>query len=174
MTCHRVLRATIRLILLLGLLYPGTGLPAPTGQQGKIRGESHVNIRSGPDLSFPPVAVTKQGDIVTVEGEEKGWYRVVLSSGTKGYVDKALIDPIVTVTEEGNIDPSPASAKQQVQAPKSRPLPTIPSMRQWEALREREALKWVVTVLGVFGLGWILGGNYYLRRDRMKRRKLQL
>ncbi len=31
---------------------------------------------------------------------------------------------------------------------------------------------WIAAALCIFILGWILGGNYYLRRDRIDRSKL--
>lgn len=177
MTCPRVAYVTIRCIVLLGLFYPGIASPEPTGPQGKIRGDSHVNIRSGPDVSFPSVAVARQGEIVSVEGQEKSWYRIVLSDGRRGYVHKTLIetlidpipsDPIVNQEEKSEL-PSPP-IQRELQPPKSHPSPTIPSVFQGEW----GVLQWLLTFLCVFGLGWILGGNYYLRRDRVKRHKLQL
>jgi len=166
-TCSRLSCATIGLILLLGLVYPGAGLAEPTGKQGKIQGESHVNIRSGADLSFPAVAVVRQGDLITVEGEEASWYRVALSDGTRGYVHKTFVR---LVAPEEKKELPPPSLTREMQRSRSEPLPAAPFIEE----REWQALKWVATVLCVFGLGWILGGNYYLRRDRVKRRKLQL
>jgi hypothetical protein len=43
---------------------------------------------------------------------------------------------------------------------------TVP--KQWENW------DWIVALLCCFFLGWILGGNYYLRRDHTRRHKLHL
>ena len=45
--------------------------------------------------------------------------------------------------------------------------PTDPS---WGSLREMAI--WSMVALCIFILGWILGGNYYLRRDRIERTKI--
>ncbi len=39
--------------------------------------------------------------------------------------------------------------------------------------RVREFVSWILVPSCIFVLGWILGGNYYLRRDRIERTKLR-
>jgi hypothetical protein len=39
---------------------------------------------------------------------------------------------------------------------------------------EWETLRWLGAALCIFILGWICGGNFYLRRDRIKRAKIRL
>lgn len=39
--------------------------------------------------------------------------------------------------------------------------------------RERELLAAMAIAAAFFAIGWILGGNYYLRRDRRRRTKLR-
>jgi hypothetical protein len=48
-----------------------------------------------------------------------------------------------------------------------------PSIIQMLQGREHELIIWVSIAVVAFAIGWILGGNYYLRRDRARSRKLR-
>jgi hypothetical protein len=48
-----------------------------------------------------------------------------------------------------------------------------PSIIQMLEGRESDLLVWLSIAIVFFMIGWILGGNYYLRRDRVRRRKLR-
>jgi hypothetical protein len=48
-----------------------------------------------------------------------------------------------------------------------------PSVIQMLEGRESDLLVWLSIAIVFFMIGWILGGNYYLRRDRVRRRKLR-
>lgn len=154
------------------------------GKKGRIHGESYVNLRSGPDLSHPPRAVLKEGEQVTVEGEEGSWYLVSLMDGRKGYVHKTLVHlsggaevkeslkgGAVTAPSEEIRKDLPISPPQQAarQKPKGRPMPIIKVLEG----KEWEILWWLGVALCIFIIGWICGGNYYLYRDRIKRTKLR-
>ena len=170
-------------ILLLLVLLPEEGTAEVTGKRGKIQGESYVNLRSGPDLSSPPRAVLRKGEEVTVEREEKSWYLVSLRDGRRGYVYKTFVrllgkEEIKAALEEAVAEPGVGgekdlqiSSSQRVerQTPKGKPLPIIKVIegKEWEILR------WFVAALCIFIIGWICGGNYYLRRDRIQRSKLR-
>ena len=167
MTCSRLPCATIKFVLLLGLFFPRDCPAEPISEQGRIQGETHVNLRSSPDLNSPPVAVLKQGSMVTVESREGSWYRVSLADGTKGYIHKTLIHPIA---EEKKSAPPQPSITQPPQSSNPEPAPNIPFQEEGDW----QAFKWGTVLLCIFVLGWILGGNYYVRRDRVRRRKLQL
>jgi len=39
--------------------------------------------------------------------------------------------------------------------------------------RERDMVLWLTIAVAFFLIGWICGGNYYLRRDRIRRTKLR-
>jgi hypothetical protein len=39
--------------------------------------------------------------------------------------------------------------------------------------REDEVMLWIGIAITFFVVGWICGGNFYLRRDRNRRRKLR-
>jgi hypothetical protein len=53
------------------------------------------------------------------------------------------------------------------------PTEKSPSIIQMLEGRESDLLLWLSIALVFFMIGWILGGNYYLRRDRVRRRKLR-
>lgn len=122
------MRSALISFTFLGLVFLLSGASAePADKSGKIQGESHVNLRSGPDLGHPLIAVQE----VTVEGEE--------------------------------------GRRVEWKTPKAEPQPLIEALggRGWEIFW------WLGLAVCVFFLGWICGGNYYLRRDRIKRTKLR-
>ncbi len=201
-------------------------------RKGKVAGASHVNLRSGPGVTHPPITILNNGEEVKVEKLEGNWYRVSLPDGLRGYVYAELIQflpgkeatletaaevnlptPTIEVTlEESTPQPQPdiddhkpfyleqpeesppipveAPVEVAVQnAPTSLPesknsppeiFAVVPRMietavpvqkNQW---RFWKILSWILAPSCLFILGWIFGGNYYLRRDRIERTKLRL
>ena len=200
-------------------------------RKGKVAGASHVNLRSGPGVTHPPVTILNNGEEVKVEKMEGSWFRVSLPDGLRGYVYAELIqflpgkeEPPETAAEvnlststtkatleESTPQPQPKIDDQKpffleqpeespptpVEAPvevavrnaptnlpesKSSPpeiLAVVPRMietavpvpnDQW---RFWKIMSWILAPSCLFILGWILGGNYYLRRDRIERTKLR-
>ncbi|MGH7774341.1 MAG: SH3 domain-containing protein [Candidatus Binatia bacterium] len=149
-------------------------------RKGRIEGESHVNLRSGPGLDFLPIRVLREGEEVTVEGEETGWYQVFVADGEWGYVHKTLVRLLssaekmegprimVTVPGEGKQE-SQLSSPPEGQAPEGKRTAIF---RLLEG-KEWETVWWLGLAICIFFLGWICGGNYYLRRDRINRTKLR-
>lgn len=175
------------------VLLRADGAAELAGKRGRIEGESFVNLRSGPDLSYPSKVVLRKGEEVTVEREEGTWYLVSMTDGRKGYVHKTLVvllgsealrpaakhEALKTLpvkeevvgdpgNEEKNSSPpiSPRGTKRETA--KGKPLPIVKVLEG----RESEMLWWLGAALCVFVIGWICGGNYYLRRDRIRRNKL--
>lgn len=70
--------------------------------------------------------------------------------------------------ERGEERPSAPTPQLSAQIPKGQPLPVIKVLEG----REWEVLGWLGVALCIFILGWVCGGNYYLRRDRIKRTKV--
>ena len=62
---------------------------------------------------------------------------------------------------------APPAKEQNIPAEKS------PSIIQMLEGRESDLLIWLSIAVVSFMVGWIFGGNYYLRRDRVRRRKLR-
>ena len=205
-------------------------LTETTERRGRVAGASHVNLRSGPGISYPPVTIIKNGEEVKVESLEGSWYRISLPDGSRGYVYAELIrilpekaeqeqsvapvtppTPIIevsledptpkpqpeTVTLEPMVEqpdeilPTPIVA--QAEVPVEKPPASPPEIESFppktEAVVPRkiettvpvtgsqgrpwEILGWIIVPSCIFVLGWILGGNYYLRRDRIERTKLR-
>ena len=175
-------------------LLPGDGAAEAMNKKGKIEGESFVNLRSGPDLSYPSRAILKKGEEVMVEKEEGGWYLVSLMDGRKGYVHKTLVaflgngevkitvknedlkrlsakeeETISELGREGEGNPQSLTPPMTKKEPsKGKPLPVVKVLEG----KEWEMLWWLGAALCIFVIGWICGGNYYLRRDRIRRKKL--
>jgi hypothetical protein len=66
-----------------------------------------------------------------------------------------------------NSTPTAPATEQENPAEKS------PSIIQMLEGRESDLLLWLSIAVVSFMIGWIFGGNYYLRRDRVRRRKLR-
>lgn len=174
------------LFIAIGLVFlpRGTGA-AEVGRKGRIQGESYVNCRSGPGISFDPIAVLRKGQEVHVVGEERGWYRVSLPGGQEGYIDKrfilllgqqevtraprreeAVTEPDREEPKDSEVTSSPPSERRVVRGRRI-PLILLLEGKKWEILR------WLGVFVCIFVLGWICGGSYYLRRERAQRSRLR-
>ncbi len=219
-------------LILLFTLTPSTSqaLTETTERRARVAGASHVNLRSGPGISHPPVTILKNGEEVTVEKLEGSWYRISLPDGLRGYVHAELIHflpekaeqeqtaapanpptPTIEVSlEESTPQPQPETDRPepvveqpeevlptqivaQVEVPVEKTPASPPEFESSppktqavvprkietsvpvEASQERvwEIVSWILVPSCIFVLGWILGGNYYLRRDRIERTKLR-
>jgi hypothetical protein len=74
--------------------------------------------------------------------------------------------PTPTQKPESSTATSPV-AEQKAPAEKS------PSIIQMLEGRENDLILWVSIAVVAFAVGWIFGGNYYLRRDRARSKKLR-
>ncbi len=219
-------------LTLLFTLTPSTRqvLTETTERRATVAGASHVNLRSGPGISYPSVTILKNGEEVKVERLEGSWYRVSLPDGLRGYVYAELIhflpekaeqeqtaapatpptpiievslagstqqrqpetvkpEPVVEQPEEVLPTPIVAQVKVQVEKPPASPPEFESSPPKTQAVVPRkietsvpvkasqgrgwEIVSWILVPSCIFVLGWILGGNYYLRRDRIERTKLR-
>ncbi|SFL63502.1 SPOCS domain-containing protein [Pelosinus propionicus] len=69
----------------------GPGITQTAGTKMGISGTAtitgnSVNIRTGPGTNFPVVTKVNKGEQVTIKEQAFGWYKVVLSGGTTGWV----------------------------------------------------------------------------------------
>ena len=74
--------------------------------------------------------------------------------------------PTPTQKRESSTPTSPV-AEQKAPAEKS------PSVIQMLEGRENDLILWLSIAAVAFAIGWIFGGNYYLRRDRARSKKLR-
>lgn len=181
----------ISLVLFPVFLLPVVVAAQLAGKPARIHGESFVNLRSGPDLSHPATEILREGQQVRVEKEEGSWYLVTLPDGRRGYVHRALVrlsdkprekenkqtgetkaikktEATREVNETRETVVRPATPQLSAQIPRGQPLPVIKVLEG----REWEVLGWFGVALCIFILGWVCGGNFYLRRDRIKRTKV--
>ncbi len=198
------MRISILHILIISLvLVFGEGLAELEEKKGKIAGASHVNLRSGPGTSHPPIKILRIGEEVDVERLEGSWYRVSLPDGKSGYVYKPLVylsgHEEAESIQAGNAPgqehgvskgiavkgTNGAEEKGRSRAPrrqiefsqtnpveKDSPKDNPPLTMGIGQERLLVIVIWITAALCIFILGWILGGNYYLRRDRIYRSKL--
>jgi hypothetical protein len=162
-----------------------------------------ANLGAGPSLNEPSKAILKEGDQLRVESEKGDWYLVTTPDRQKGYVHRTVVKlaaveslPILEKSQEPkssvgqpNKPPQAAPAKSPAAAP---PLPrskaadsvTRPAEQKGSSAEspplirlleghETDVLVWAGTAVAFFFVGWICGGNYYLRRERLRRTKLR-
>ena len=183
----------MRIVLLFFVILWFVPLPAEgrtefVRRKGEIQGESYVNLRSGPDLKYLPKGVLRKGDKVTVEGEEGSWYLLSAPDGKKGHVHKtfvrllgkaeekevakkevAIVESVVAESAV-QTDNAPIAVErlEEIKTSKSKPAPVVKVLEG----KEWQIVLWLGAALGISIIGWICGGNYYLRRDRIRRSRL--
>ncbi len=52
---------------------------------------THVNIRSGPGLSYYAIGQLARGDLIKVTGERNGWYRFAAPAGARCYIARQFV-----------------------------------------------------------------------------------
>ncbi len=57
---------------------------------GQIKA-THVNIRSGPGLSYYAIGQLARGDLIKVTGERNGWYRFAAPAGARCYIARQFV-----------------------------------------------------------------------------------
>lgn len=84
-------------------------------------------------------------------------------------VDRVSFAAAAETTNQKPEAPTPAapSVEQKIPSEKS------PSVIQMLEGREEDLVIWASIAVVFFAIGWIWGGNYYLRRDRARSRKLR-
>lgn len=75
----------------------GPGITQTAGTKMGVSGNAtitanSVNIRTGPGTNFPVVTKLNKGDTVTIKDQAFGWYKIVISGGTTGWVASWLAD----------------------------------------------------------------------------------
>ena len=63
-------------------------------QKCKIISRQNARIRRGPGTDYDRITSVPPGTILTIIGEENGWYHVQLEDGTEGYVSGELVELI--------------------------------------------------------------------------------
>jgi uncharacterized protein YgiM (DUF1202 family) len=157
-----------------------------------VFGTPAANLRSGAGFEHQIKATLKEGDQVTVEKLEGEWYQVTVADGQTGFVHKSLLkfadeaSPSASSSAASQAAPAPnpiastrtskptASAK----APSSKDSSSAtagksPSVLQMMEGHENEVMIAAAVGAACFIIGWVLGGHYYLRRDRSRRRRIQ-
>lgn len=95
---------------LLAVLLIGQAMPAfAVGQSSSLakKGNQYIvtakklNCRYGPGMGYGVVAIFEKGTRLTYYGNNDGWWKVISSNGTAGYVDRQYLTP-VTVEKKGN------------------------------------------------------------------------
>jgi len=156
-----------------------------------VFGAPAANLRSGAGFEHQIKATLKEGDQVTVEKLEGEWYQVTVADGQSGFVHKSLLK-FADETSPGASSsasqaphaPNPIGATPTskpaapAKAPASKDLSGAtagrsPSVLQMMEGHETEVMIAAAVGAGCFIIGWILGGHYYLRRDRARRRRIQ-
>lgn len=70
-------------------------------------GGDPLNVRTGPDTSFDKVVTLSSGTVVNIVGIENGWFKIVTSGGSVGYVSS---DYMVACDASGLREDTPVSS----------------------------------------------------------------
>jgi transcriptional regulator GlxA family with amidase domain len=108
--------------------------------------------------------------LFAVSSEESGPDRTTFNiAGTKAVSAEAAASVSAAAATKKPESPSPVSpvGEQPSPAPKS------PSIIQMLEGRESDLIVWLSIAAAAFLIGWVCGGNYYLRRNRARSRKLR-
>lgn len=91
---RRVRRSLTLAVALAATLTAGLGLatPAAAQEQGWVRGEIRLNLRTGPGTQFRIVGGIATGDEVTVLQRGESWTQVRLTDGSEGWVPEGYLD----------------------------------------------------------------------------------
>ena len=92
--------------------------------------------------------------------------RLESSDKTATTDNTAASTPTPTQKGESSTPTSPV-AEQKASGEKS------PSIIQMLEGRENDLILWVSIAAAAFAIGWVFGGNYYLRRDRARSKRLR-
>lgn len=79
------------------MLVTGPGITPTAGTMMGVSGTgiinaTNVNIRTGPGTNFPIVTKVNKDTTVTIKEQAFGWYKIVLSDGTTGWVASWLMN----------------------------------------------------------------------------------
>ena len=58
---------------------------AVTGQVAVVSA-AQINVRSGPDITFPVVKKAARGDVLLILAQNKDWFQVSIGDGQLGWV----------------------------------------------------------------------------------------
>ena len=96
------------------------------------------------------------------------WDQSRLESADKNAATDNTAASTPTPTQKGESStPTSPVAEQKAPAEKS------PSIIQMLEGRENDLILWVSIAAVAFAIGWVFGGNYYLRRDRARSKRLR-
>jgi hypothetical protein len=113
-------------------------------------------------LPFVLTGVVLLSDLSWLESSNKN----TTTDNAVGLASASTPTPIPTQKPERSAPASPV-AEQKTPDEKS------PSIIQMLEGREHDLILWVSIAIIAFAIGWILGGNYYLRRDRARSKRLR-
>jgi hypothetical protein len=156
-------------------------------------------VRAGAGFDHAIRATLNEGEQVGVGKLDGEWYEVTAPDGQTGYIHRSLLKlgaeaPLAvkskndkTAKESNRMigTPSPVAGGDAAKASKSKrsvavapkesdaPASKSPSIVQMLEGHEHELMIGAVLAVVVFFIGWICGGNYYLRRDRRQRSKIR-
>lgn len=180
------------------VLFFGIAKSQAPDSKAVVFGTPTANLRAGAGIEHPISTTLKEGDSVAIEQLEGDWYRVTTADGQRGYIHKNLLKlageagaasappgsatPAAPAPVGSKIDQAPAAKKATSSTPAKSPSSTTPSasasskspsILQMMEGHENAVVIAAAVAAGCFIVGWILGGHFALRRDRVRRRRIQ-
>lgn len=113
-------------------------------------------------LPFVLTGIVLLSDLSWVESPNKN----TTTDNAVGLASASTPTPTPTQKPESSAPASPVVEQKN-------PDEKSPSIIQMLEGREHDLILWVSIAIIAFAIGWILGGNYYLRRDRARSKRLR-
>ena len=118
----------------LGILLAAPASVALAAENGWVRGEIRLNLRTGPGTQFKIVGVAKTGDGVEILERQEGWTKIRIhvasGQGKEGWIPKGYLKPT----------PPPTLRLAQAEEKVGQLSAELETLRQEsEALRQKEA-----------------------------------
>jgi uncharacterized protein YraI len=90
--------------------YPLTSLPVwadtgsgqtPSGATATVYGAYHLNVRSGPGVSFSPIMTLPRGSVVELVGRNSsgGWLKIKMPSGAQGWASASYLQTTYPISD---------------------------------------------------------------------------
>ena len=113
-------------------------------------------------LPFVLTGIVLLSDLSWLESPNKN----TTTDNAVGLASASTPTPTPTQKPESSAPASPVAEKKTADE-------KSPSIIQMLEGREHDLILWVSIAFIAFAIGWILGGNYYLRRDRARSKRLR-
>jgi SH3 domain protein len=191
------MRRCVLISIGLGILFAALADAAAAAENGWVRGEIRLNIRTGPGTQFKIVGVAKTGDGVEILERQEGWTKIRLVAGSakvkRGWIPKGYLNPTPPPTlrlaraeeEVGQLNAELEALRLEAQALREKEATlTLADSAQTATIQEltQENMKlhagdrypeWI-TGASILAAGMLLGSLIYRSSTRRQQTRIRL